>query len=55
MIILKVIFAIFLPPVAAAMQVGISTHFWINIALTLCGGLPGVLHAFWLIFTNKTA
>ncbi len=54
MIILKIIFAIFLPPVAAALQVGISTHFWINIALTLLGGIPGMIHAFWLVLTDRT-
>jgi len=54
-IIVKIILAIFLPPIAAALQVGISTHFWINIILTLLGGLPGVIHALWLILTEKTA
>jgi len=54
MSILKVILAIFLPPVAAFMQVGVSTHFWINIALTLLGGVPGVIHALWLVLTKKT-
>lgn len=50
---LKIILAILLPPVAAYMQAGISTHFWINIALTLLGGLPGVIHALWLVFTDR--
>jgi len=49
----KVILAIFLPPVAAYMQVGISTHFWINIVATLCFGLPGMIHALWLVLTDK--
>ena len=53
--ILKIILAIFLPPVAAFLQVGISTHFWINIALTLLGGLPGMIHAIWLVATNQAA
>jgi len=53
MIILKIIFAIFLPPVAAALQVGITTHFWINIALTLLGGIPGMIHALWLVLTGQ--
>ena len=53
MIVLKIIFAFLLPPVTAWLQVGISTHFWINIALTLLGGIPGILHAFWLIFTDQ--
>ncbi len=51
--ILKIVLAIFLPPVAAFLQVGISTHFFLNILLTLLGGLPGMIHALWLIVTNK--
>jgi len=54
MSIVKIILAIFLPPVAAFMQVGTSTHFWINIVLTLLGGVPGVIHALWLVLTKKT-
>lgn len=54
MIIVKIILAILLPPVAAFLQVGISTHFWINIILTLLGGVPGVIHALWLVLTKKT-
>jgi uncharacterized membrane protein YqaE (UPF0057 family) len=48
--ILKIIFAIILPPVGAAMQVGITKHFWINVLLTVLGFLPGLIHALWLIF-----
>ncbi len=55
MIIVKIILAIFLPPLAAALQVGISTHFWINLILTFFGYIPGMIHALWLIVTNKTA
>ena len=55
MSILKIILAIFLPPAAAFMQVGTSTHFWINIVLTLLGGVPGMIHALWLVLTKKTA
>jgi uncharacterized membrane protein YqaE (UPF0057 family) len=49
----KVLLAIFLPPVAAFMQVGLGLHFWINIVLTLLGGLPGSIHALWLIASGK--
>lgn len=52
MFILKLIFSLILPPVAAWLQVGISTHFWISIALTVLGGIPGILHALWLTFTD---
>lgn len=53
MIIVKIILAILLPPVAAFLQVGLSTHFWINLILTLLGGIPGMLHALWLVFSNR--
>ena len=51
--ILNLILAILLPPVGAFLQVGLSKHFIINIILTLLGFLPGVLHAIWLVVTNK--
>lgn len=54
MAIVKIILAIFLPPVAAFLQVGVSTHFWINIILTLLGGVPGMIHALWLVLTGKS-
>lgn len=53
MTVIKIILALFLPPVAAFLQVGIGAHFWINILLTLLGGLPGVIHAIWLVATDK--
>jgi uncharacterized membrane protein YqaE (UPF0057 family) len=49
----KVLFAIFLPPLAAFLQVGFGVHFWINIVLTLLGGFPGMIHAIWLIAAQK--
>ncbi|GJM44833.1 MAG: Pmp3 family protein [Gemmatimonadota bacterium] len=54
MVILKIIASIFLPPLAAYLQVGITTHFWINLALTLAGGVPGMVHALWLVFTKRS-
>ena len=51
--IVKIILAIFLPPIAAYLQVGLSTHFWINIVLTLIGFFPGVVHALWLVVTKR--
>lgn len=49
----KVLFALFLPPVAALLQVGLGLHFWINIVLTLIGFFPGMVHAIWLIASQK--
>ncbi|MEO0452622.1 MAG: YqaE/Pmp3 family membrane protein [Verrucomicrobiota bacterium] len=53
MLIVKIICAIFIPPLAAFLHSGISTQFWINLILTLLGGIPGIIHAFWLIFFSK--
>ncbi len=50
---LKIILAIFLPPVAAFLQVGLSVHFFLNILLTICGVLPGTIHAIWLLVVKK--
>ena len=50
----KILLVIFLPPVAAFLQVGLGFHFWVNIVLTLLGGIPGLIHALWLVVKNKT-
>ncbi len=47
--IIRIILAIFLPPLAAFFTVGIGLHFWLNILLTLLGFLPGMVHALWLV------
>ncbi|MDQ6998037.1 MAG: YqaE/Pmp3 family membrane protein [Mariprofundus sp.] len=50
---LNLILSIILPPVGAFLQVGATKHFFINIVLTLLGFLPGVLHALWLVASDK--
>lgn len=47
--VLRIILAIFLPPLGVFLQVGLGLHFWLNILLTLLGWLPGVIHAIWVI------
>ncbi|MFC3092957.1 YqaE/Pmp3 family membrane protein [Alteromonas sediminis] len=51
--IVNLILAILLPPLGALLQVGFSKHFFINIILCILGWLPGVIHAVWLVATNK--
>lgn len=51
--IIRIIFAIILPPVGVFLQVGIGTQFWINVLLTLLGYIPGVIHAIWVIVKFK--
>lgn len=47
--ILRIIIAIFLPPVAAFLTVGIGLYFWLNLILTICFFVPGMIHALWLV------
>lgn len=47
--VIRILIAIFLPPLAVFLQVGIGLHFWLNILLTLMGFIPGVIHAIWVI------
>ncbi len=45
----RVLFAILLPPVGVLLTVGLGLQFWLNILLTLCGYIPGIVHAVWVI------
>lgn len=48
--ILQVIVALFIPPLAVYMKNGkIDNAFWINVVLTILGGVPGVLHALYVV------
>ncbi|BDX05338.1 YqaE/Pmp3 family membrane protein [Planctobacterium marinum] len=53
--VLNLILAIILPPVGAFLQVGLTLHFFLNIVLTLMGGIPGMIHAVWLVVSKRTA
>lgn len=50
--ILRIIFAILLPPLGVFFTVGIRGAFWLNILLTLLGFIPGIIHAVWVIAKN---
>jgi uncharacterized membrane protein YqaE (UPF0057 family) len=47
--IVRIIFAILLPPLGVFLQVGLGMHFWLNILLTILGYIPGIVHAVWII------
>lgn len=47
--VIRILLSIFLPPVGVFLTVGLGLHFWINIVLTLCGYLPGIVHAVWVV------
>jgi uncharacterized membrane protein YqaE (UPF0057 family) len=45
----KILFAVLLPPLGVALEVGITKQFWINVLLTIFGFLPGIIHAVYVI------
>ena len=45
----RILFAILLPPLGVFLQVGFGLQFWLNILLTLLGYVPGIIHAIWII------
>ncbi len=51
--ILRIILAIFLPPLGVFLQVGMGKHFWINLLLTLFFWVPGQIHAIYIILKVK--
>jgi uncharacterized membrane protein YqaE (UPF0057 family) len=51
--ILRILLALFLPPVAVFLTVGVSSTLIINILLTLLGILPGSIHAIWVIVKHE--
>jgi len=46
---IRIILSVIIPPLGVFLQVGIGLHFWLNILLTLCGYIPGLIHAIWII------
>lgn len=45
----RLLCAIFIPPVGVFLQVGLRPQFWLNVVLTLLGYVPGIIHAVWII------
>ena len=52
--IIRIVLAIFLPPVAAFLTVGVGLHFWLNLLLTIFFFVPGMIHALWLVVRNAS-
>ena len=47
--IIRIIIAILVPPLGVFLQVGFAGAFWLNILVTLCGYIPGIIHAVYII------
>lgn len=50
--IIRILCAIFIPPLGVFLQVGLGTQFWLNLILTLLLFIPGMIHALWVILTR---
>lgn len=51
--IIRLIAAIFIPPLGVFLQVGLGRDFWINVLLTFLGYIPGIVHAVWIILSKR--
>ena len=54
-IIILIILAILLPPLAVFLMSGFGKDFWINLILTVFFWVPGVVHAIFLTATRSKA
>lgn len=45
----RLLLSLLLPPLGVFLQVDIGLLFWLNIVLTLCGYIPGIIHALYII------
>ncbi|CAJ0605139.1 unnamed protein product [Cylicocyclus nassatus] len=50
---IEVIVAIFLPPLAVLSHTGCTIDLFINVILTICGYIPGVIHAIYVICSDR--
>ncbi|KEP55068.1 putative Pmp3 domain protein [Rhizoctonia solani 123E] len=46
--------AIFISPVAVYFKKGVGAQFWVNCCLYCLMGVPGIIHAFYIIHTSKS-
>ena len=54
MTVLRILAAIFLPPLGVFLTVGLGSAFWINLLLTIFGFyIGGIVHAIWVIAKHE--
>ncbi|GBC01194.1 hypothetical protein RclHR1_00410021 [Rhizophagus clarus] len=51
--IVALLISVLLPPLGVFMKRGFHIDFWINILLTILGWLPGLFHAFFIIYEYR--
>ena len=52
---LRILIAIFIPPLGVFLQVGLGGAFWLNLLLTILGYIPGIVHALYIILSRGPA
>ncbi|MEM8739534.1 MAG: YqaE/Pmp3 family membrane protein [Planctomycetota bacterium] len=52
---IKILLAIFLPPIAVLLERGVGGSLLLNILLTLLGGIPGMIHALFVVVSDAKA
>lgn len=50
--ILLIILCLFIPPLAVYLKTSNVKTTLLNLILTLLGGIPGVIHALWVVLAN---
>lgn len=47
--IVRLVCAVVFPPLGVFLRTRFSVHFWLCLALTLLGYIPGLVHAVWVL------
>jgi len=50
---IRILLAIFFPPIAVLVTTGFGLQFLLNILLWILGWLPGTVHALWLMNRDR--
>ncbi len=50
---IRLIAALFVPPLGVFMQEGLGRRFWLNVLLTIFGYVPGIVHAVYVIAKHE--
>jgi uncharacterized membrane protein YqaE (UPF0057 family) len=50
----QIVAALLLPPLAIFFAEGVGRNFWIGLALTCLGYLPGVIYAFFVLLRGRS-
>ncbi|MEL7060671.1 MAG: YqaE/Pmp3 family membrane protein [Acidobacteriota bacterium] len=54
MVLIKILLAIFLPPIAVLLERGLSKSLLLNVILTIIGVVPGIIHALIVVLGKDT-